>query len=188
MTLSPPSTDAVRLQARAARAHSADLCDRAGLLRERAENVADSLVQTLIVVSADRPPAGDAFSLRLGRVPAAVRLARHRLRRWLEGAGVDDDDATDIALACSEACANAVEHPLRAARQRFEVEATRTPGQVTLRVRDFGGWSPGRADGYTRGRGLAIIRRVMDETEVVRTDGGTTLVMRRALDSSRRRP
>jgi anti-sigma regulatory factor (Ser/Thr protein kinase) len=183
MMLSPPSTDAVRLQARTARAYSADLCDRAGLLRERAENAADSLVQTLIVLSADRPPAGDALSLRFARVPAAVQLVRYRLRRWLEGAGVDGDDATDIALACSEACANAVEHPVRPARQLFEVEATRTAGEVTLRVRDFGGWSPRRDDEDARGRGLAIIRRVMDEAEVVRTDGGTTLVMRRALDA-----
>jgi anti-sigma regulatory factor (Ser/Thr protein kinase) len=182
----PPSTDAVLLRARAARAHAAGLCDRARLACERAEYVSDSLVQTLIAVGASRPPAGgDAFSLRLGRVPSAVQLVRHRLQRWLEGGGMDRDDATDIALACSEACANAVEHPVRAARQRFEVDATRTRDEVTLRVRDFGGWSPHRNEGYPRGRGLAIIRRLMDEAEVVRTEGGTTLVMRRALDSER---
>jgi serine/threonine-protein kinase RsbW len=104
---------------------------------------------------------------------------RKRLLHWLERGGVDPATAADITLACSEACANAVEHPVRAARHAFEVEARRTADEIELTVRDFGSWGSSGQD-EMRGRGLGMIRELMDETEIVSGDHQTTIVMRRA--------
>ncbi|GAA2930131.1 hypothetical protein GCM10020221_27410 [Streptomyces thioluteus] len=50
------------------------------------------------------------WSLHLRREAASVPLARRLLVGAMETAGVDPDTAYDLAVALSEACANAVEH------------------------------------------------------------------------------
>src|SRR5215210_4215312 len=143
-------TPALRGEARALRERTRELCEQAELL-------ADALVHSLLRsedVSRDAP---ERFSFRAGRLRSSVALMRKRLLHWLERGGVDPATAADITLACSEACANAVEHPVRAARHAFEVEARRTADEIELTVRDFGAWgSPERSD--MRGRGLSMIR------------------------------
>ncbi len=123
---------------------------------------------------------GDTFSLRLARMPQSIALVRHELRRWLDDHGVSSDDALDITLACSEACANAVEHPGRPGRQAFEIEARREDGELLLEVRDFGSWTTAQA-GSTRGRGIAMIRKIMDSVEIISRSDGTKIVMHRSL-------
>ena len=125
---------------------------------------------------------GDTFSLRLARMPQAVALVRYELRRWLDERGISPEDAVDITLACSEACANAVEHPGRPGRPAFEVQAGRVGDELILSVRDFGAWTDATAGG-TRGRGLRMIGALMDTVEVTRGDDGTEILMRRRLRS-----
>lgn len=50
------------------------------------------------------------WSLHLRREAASVPLARRLLVGAMETAGVDPETAYDLAVALSEACANAVEH------------------------------------------------------------------------------
>jgi serine/threonine-protein kinase RsbW len=50
------------------------------------------------------------WSLHLRREAASVPLARRLLLGTMETAGVEHDIAYDLAVALSEACANAVEH------------------------------------------------------------------------------
>ncbi|MEW1658376.1 MULTISPECIES: ATP-binding protein [unclassified Streptomyces] len=50
------------------------------------------------------------WSLHLRREAASVPLARRLLLGAMETAGVDPDICYDLAVALSEACANAVEH------------------------------------------------------------------------------
>jgi anti-sigma regulatory factor (Ser/Thr protein kinase) len=167
-------------RARASRAESASLCARSEVLREQASLRADRLVRTLDGLRLGA--RGERFSLRLARLPAAVGLARRAVRRWLEEGPSPPDEVRAIVLACSEACANAVEHPVRAARQAFEIELARTATEITVVVRDFGRWREAGAAGE-RGRGLELIRSLMDETELRGGDRGTELVMRRARDA-----
>jgi len=156
------------------------LRSQAAQLRERTDLIAGLLVTTILAAErAGRPQAENTFSLQAGRLRAAVGLARGRLRLWLERSGVDPEIAADIALACSEACANAVEHPVSPRRHAFEVEARRTPAEIELAVRDFGVWRDNHGPGH-RGRGLRMIRELMDATEIVKGDHETTIVMRRA--------
>jgi anti-sigma regulatory factor (Ser/Thr protein kinase) len=164
------------------RAHSER--ERSLELRRRSELLSRQLVDSLRQLGwrTRRPfgESGDTFSLRLARVAPAVALLRDSLSRWLERRGVDREVVYDIALASSEACANAVEHPIGAVDQAFVVEARHRGDEVEIVVRDSGRWRSG-PDDETRGRGMAIIRSVMSEVEVVQQDNGTTLVMRRRL-------
>ncbi|MGW4382092.1 ATP-binding protein [Kitasatospora sp. NPDC004531] len=50
------------------------------------------------------------WTLHLKRDPASVPLARRIMLGAMDSAGVDPQDAFDLGLALTEACANAVEH------------------------------------------------------------------------------
>jgi serine/threonine-protein kinase RsbW len=123
---------------------------------------------------------GEAFSLRVPRLPQAVALVRHELRRWLDLNHVAPEDVMEITLACSEACANAVEHPGGSEHPAFELEARREEDELFLTVRDFGAWTVADAD-TMRGRGLAMIHQIMDAVEITPGGDGTQVVMRRTL-------
>jgi anti-sigma regulatory factor (Ser/Thr protein kinase) len=51
-------------------------------------------------------------------------------------------------------------------------------------VRDRGGWREGRSD--DRGRGLPLMRALMDAVEIEQRPTGSTVVLRRALRSAAR--
>jgi len=163
------------------RARASESRRRAQAERERTEELAARLAQVLGACPG-RPfgDRGERFYLRLGRVRPLVGFARQDFRRWLERGGVAAEVVDELVLACSEACANAVEHPLRATRQAVELEASRVDGLLELRVRDFGTWHE-RTRPEQRGRGLALVRGLVDSLDVRRGDGGTQVVMRRSL-------
>jgi serine/threonine-protein kinase RsbW len=110
-----------------------------------------------------------------------VGFVRHDLRRWLERAGLPRETVSEVTLACSEACANAVEHADETMRQLVEVEALFDGVQLELRIRDYGIWSERIGGSPLRGRGLGMIRSLMDSLDLRRTSKGTELVMRRSL-------
>ena len=174
-------SEVVWRRARGARAHSDLLRQRAASQREQAQALSIRLMDALADndgrAHGDR---GDTFSLRLACMPQVVALVRNELRRWLDEHGVAPDDQVDITLACSEACANAVEHPGRPGRLAFEVEAWREGGELLLSVRDFGVWTDPASEG-NRGRGLGMIRSLMDGVEITSGGDGTKILMRRTL-------
>ena len=140
-----------------------------------------------VLVGYDGRPFGDrdgSFLLCVAKARPFVRLVRHDLGRWLERAGLPADLVTEVTLACSEACANAVEHPQRANRQLVEVEATLDDAEFELRIRDFGAWNE-RTGSPLRGRGLDMIRSLMDSLDVQRTHHGTEIVMHKSLSLER---
>jgi serine/threonine-protein kinase RsbW len=106
---------------------------------------------------------------------------------------VDFDQAAinQIKTALIEACINAAEHgdsPDRKIHQRFAIDDNRLIITVSNKGKTFG-----RAEGQptpsvaaqpaksARGRGLQIIRALMDEVEFERTDDGSRLVMTKYL-------
>ncbi|HWC26562.1 MAG TPA: ATP-binding protein, partial [Solirubrobacteraceae bacterium] len=52
--------------------------------------------------------------------------------------------------------------------------------EVAISVRDRGAWRPPHDEPH-RGRGLPLIRRLMDAVDVQPRPGGTTVLMRRRL-------
>ena len=175
----------VREQAIAQRARSVASRRRSVQLRAAAHVVLAALVASIDDYDG-RPVGGrgDSFELHVPVLPVALKFVRRELRRWLETCGLDAEDTRDIVLASSEACANAVEHPLSAMRQRIEISARLSGSEVELVVRDFGSWAAGAGDG-SRGRGLEMIRVLMDDVSVVHGEHGTTVTMRRALANGR---
>jgi anti-sigma regulatory factor (Ser/Thr protein kinase) len=153
--------------------------------RQHADELCERLVQNLL--RAPARPFGDRgrrFGLRLARLRPLVRFARQDLRAWLERADLPADVVNDVTLACSEACANAVEHPRHATRPLVEIEAQRENGQLELCVRDFGSWNENTRS-ELRGRGLRLISELMDSLDVQRRADGTRLVMRRSFSPRR---
>lgn len=96
------------------------------------------------------------------------RFVRQDLRRWLDQSGLPAELVSEAVLACSEACANALEHPEHARRQLIEVEAELREAEIEIRVRDFGSWNDRPGSGL-RGRGLDMIRGLSDSFEILRT-------------------
>ena len=73
---------------------------------------------------------------------------------------------------------------IRSRRERVvELEASLAGGVVEVVVRDSGSWRDGSPDG-DRGRGLELIRALMDDVDVRRGAGGTEIRMRRRLGAA----
>ena len=132
----------------------------------------------ILAVRPERAPTG-ALCMRLPADPSALGPLRRRIGRFLEAAGASEDERFDITLAASEAAMNAIEHAYGPRDAEFELEASAEGGEVVVTVRDSGAWREQR--GTDRGRGLGIIRALMDELEVIPASGGTTVRMRRPL-------
>lgn len=123
------------------------------------------------------------FSHHFSPNTAAVPVARHLLRDWLQLVPVEPDAVDSLLLVVSELCSNAVRH------------ATGAPGSVHLRawtdddavvveVSDDGGAVPGNDPrpatdlpdpDAEQGRGLFLVRELSDEL-TSRVDDGRSIV------------
>jgi Histidine kinase-like ATPase domain len=130
----------VRAQARGVRARAASLRRDAQSQRRRNAELCEQLAK-LLLKAPGRPfgGRGERFTLRLGCLSPMLRFARHDLRGWLEAARLPKEVVDDVALAFSEACANAIEHPQRPRRNLVEIEGRRSGTHIEptrLRVLD----------------------------------------------------
>ncbi|HTY95423.1 MAG TPA: ATP-binding protein, partial [Solirubrobacteraceae bacterium] len=125
-------------------------------------------------------PLGAVVELTLDAEPGVLVGLRRTLGRWLADVGASENDLFDIALATSEAAANAIEHAYGARRASFEVRCERRGSEVRVTVRDEGRWRESRSNG--RGRGLAIMQGLMDSVELDHDERGTTVTLVRRLD------
>ncbi|MGH2854143.1 MAG: ATP-binding SpoIIE family protein phosphatase [Solirubrobacteraceae bacterium] len=126
-----------------------------------------------------------ALQLTLPAEPTSVPVARHRVERWLAETGDGRDDVFAIALAVSEACANAVEHAYDPeSGHTFRLRAERASGEVVIEVSDSGRWRTPR--GSQRGLGLGMIEQLMDAVDVEPASSGTTVRMRKVPGGAQR--
>ncbi|EST37542.1 hypothetical protein N566_12510 [Streptomycetaceae bacterium MP113-05] len=116
------------------------------------------------------------WSLHLRREAATVPLARRMLLGAMDSAGVDPEISYDLAVALTEACANAVEHGSGAGSDGYRVTACIDGDTCHVEVTDGGPGFPGaRADRPTTtrpagpepaeaedGRGLYLIETLAD--------------------------
>lgn len=131
---------------------------------------------------------GDRFEHRLSADLRGLSAARRALGGWLDDRGVDEPARSELVLAASEAMANAGEHgsggrPEESiALQAWLEPASGGTDDVVLSVSDHGRWRPPRASrSQERGRGLRIIDALVDVVDV-RSDDGTTVLLRRRRD------
>ncbi|ACZ91607.1 anti-sigma F factor [Streptosporangium roseum] len=126
------------------------------------------------------------FSLALPREAIGIPMVRRALGDSLRSLGVTESCVSDILLAVTEACANAVRHGGPA--NRYEVEAAIGYGRCDVRIIDRGHGLLRVPEHYPpadteNGRGILIMQAVVDEISFDITPGrGTTVHLRKHLD------
>jgi PAS domain S-box-containing protein len=168
------------------------MAELAARVREAPEDpnaLCDHLLETLV-------PAGGAMddvallTLRNLPVPARFRAEfparpeslapmRSMLRRWLSHAGAGELEIAEVTTACGEAATNAIEHGGAGGGASFEVSGSRNGSEVEIAVRDHGSWREERPGDH--GRGLDLMRTLMDTVAVNPSPEGTTVSLRRRL-------
>jgi anti-sigma regulatory factor (Ser/Thr protein kinase) len=138
------------------------------------------------VLAAHLLPAPTArWTMSIGDVTELADL-REEFSDWLDELGATAQDVLALELAISEAATNALVHGQghdAVADVRADLD---DGGTVHVAVTNRGGWIPGDVDRLARGpvfrgRGLALIRAMVDGLDIVSTGSGTTVTLRRAL-------
>jgi serine phosphatase RsbU (regulator of sigma subunit)/anti-sigma regulatory factor (Ser/Thr protein kinase) len=124
-------------------------------------------------------PLEEVLELTLGTRPDVLGGMRTTLERWLTVAGASESEKFDIALSTSEAATNAIEHAYGARDASFVIRAECEGDAVTVTVTDAGRWRTLRPHGG--GRGLMIMRSLMDSVEVNSDGDGTEVRMTKTL-------
>lgn len=112
--------------------------------------------------------------------PETAGRIRAGLREWLTRSVVPAEIVADILVATHEAVANAIEHGSVDGDAAIRLRAQRVDGRVRIEVVDAGTTVVGTAD-PDRGRGMAMMRAVMDVVELRPSPTGTTVRMERVL-------
>jgi PAS domain S-box-containing protein len=130
------------------------------------------LVQATVIL-------GETLTMELIGEGPALSAFRQALRRWLAESGAEPDEVQDIVMATNEACQNAIEHAYGLSPEPFQVALDTEAHEIVITVRDRGGWRDGSSD--DRGRGLPLMRALMDTVEIDQRPSGSTVILRRAL-------
>ena len=143
---------------------------------------ADGAPDDVALLALQNLPMGDTFKVELPTQPEALASMRSLLRRWLGHAEGSEQEIAEITTACGEAATNAIEHAGAGGSMPFEVGGRLEGREIQLTVRDFGSWrAPREGD---QGRGLSLMRALMDSVEVEPGGEGTTVTLRRRLDGN----
>ena len=150
------------------------------------DEVADHLMSGL-------EPAGgypDDVAMLLYRQPAPLEMdftadARHMgpsraaLRTWLTQAGVEKEQLQDMLVAAGEAVANAIEHGHRDRPDGvISLRANAVADGLRVSVIDSGVWkTPRQVPGEYRGRGISLMRCLVQDLSIHSNDAGTTVHM-----------
>ncbi|MFI6922348.1 SpoIIE family protein phosphatase [Nonomuraea spiralis] len=150
------------------------------------------------VMSSLTPDGGfnDDVALLLYRQPAPLEVAfpaessqlapvRSALREWLARCQLTPTLVQNVLVAAGEACANAIEHGHRDAPGRtIRLRAVATGGDLRLTVVDSGRWKPPEPEANQhRGRGVALMRALMNEVTIQPGAAGTTVDMHARISS-----
>lgn len=141
------------------------------------------LEDDVALLAIESVPLGDTLELTLSAQPGTLGTLRNTLGRWLKTVGAQEDELFDITLSTSEAAANVVEHAYGAREELFTVRCEMREGEVKVTVRDEGRWRTLRPrDG---GRGLEIMRSLMDTARIDSDENGTVVSMTKRVGRSR---
>ncbi len=136
------------------------------------------LEDDVALLAIETVPLGDTLEMTLPARPSVLGGLRNTLGRWLRAAGAGEDELFDVTLSASEAASNAIEHAYGAREATFTIRCEHRDQQVTITVRDGGQWRTTRPHG--RGRGLQIMRSLLDSVKVD-SDAGTVVTMTKRL-------
>jgi anti-sigma regulatory factor (Ser/Thr protein kinase) len=99
------------------------------------------------------------------------------LRSWLVQAGVEPDQIQDVLIATGEAVSNAIEHGHRDRPEGIvSLRAAAVVDRLQVTVKDTGDWRPPRkVVDISRGRGMALMRGLMEDFAIHSDEAGTTV-------------
>lgn len=153
---------------------------QASMLEDLADQVMSSLAPSdgyqddVVLLLYRQPP-----SLELEFPANADQLGRTRttLRHWLSRAGMSARQSMNVLIATGEAVANGIEHGYRHGSEgTIRLTATAVADQVQLAIVDNGSWKTAQSAGDSnRGRGIGLMRELMDEVAITRDDSGTAI-------------
>ena len=90
---------------------------------------------------------------------------------------MDDDQSLKVLIATGEALANAIEHGHRhQAEGTISLRATALADRLHITVIDAGSWKPPVAAKH-RGRGISLMRGLMQDVTIQPRDTGTVVHM-----------
>jgi serine phosphatase RsbU (regulator of sigma subunit)/anti-sigma regulatory factor (Ser/Thr protein kinase) len=137
------------------------------------------LEDDVALLAIETMPLEATLEMTLPTRPDVLGGLRMTLDRWLRAAGADEDELFDITLSVSEAANNAIVHAYGASESTFTVCCEREGPQVTVTVRDLGRWRTARPPGG--GRGLEIMRALLDSVTIDSDDEGTVVRMTKGI-------
>ncbi|MCW2700921.1 MAG: Fused histidine kinase/SpoIIE-like protein [Blastococcus sp.] len=131
-----------------------------------------------VLVAHRRATSLEPLRLDLLAVPSALPGVRRRLGSWLASLGMGEQDRVAVMVAVGEACANAAEHAYRDTEPGPMSVAAHVDadGVLSVTVRDEGTWRPPGRDPGDRGRGLLIMRQLVDGV-VLDEEHGTVVTL-----------
>ena len=108
-----------------------------------------------------------------------VRVVRRRLTRWLHGDHLDPDLVDDLVMAVSEALENCCDHAFTgsSASGTMTLTAQTVDATLTITVADDGCWREAPTEPGIRGRGLAMMRELVDDVVIESGPQGTHLAL-----------
>ena len=150
----------------------------ASAIAEGVHAAGDRRDDVAVLVAHRRADALQPLELELPAVPPSLPGVRRRVNAWLAGLGMSEQDRVGVMVAVGEACANAAEHAYRgSAPGSMQIRAAvDVDGMLTVTVRDQGTWRPPDRDPGDRGRGLLIMRQLVDGV-TLEEDQGTTVTL-----------
>jgi serine phosphatase RsbU (regulator of sigma subunit)/anti-sigma regulatory factor (Ser/Thr protein kinase) len=170
------------------RALSQGISRAAALVQDGRACTLDDLANQIMSGLAPSGGYQDDVVLLLYRHPAPLELefpadvsqlapTRTALRRWLTRARLDADQTMNVLVAAGEAVANAIEHGHRhSPGGPISLGATILVDQVRLTITDTGSWKPPQPATEThRGRGIALMRGLMQDVTINPHTAGTTV-------------
>ena len=141
----------------------------------------DDVAVLTIALAAER---AEQLDLEMPAVAASARVLRQTLRRLAIDSGLDDDRTFSLLVAAGEAISNAIEHAYGLKDGTVRLQAHVRDGLLEVCIKDSGVWRASRSEG--RGRGLPIMRQIVDQADVRADENGTTVRLAMHVQPARR--
>jgi anti-sigma regulatory factor (Ser/Thr protein kinase) len=134
----------------------------------------------LFVATSDAPRS--EFLFEFSAIPQAVPIVRRTLHRYAKRLGLDEDRTYSLITAVGEATANAVEHAYTEQPGIVRLRVANVKGTLHATIEDDGRWKQAQKR-EERGRGLPLMRALMDGVEIRTNQSHTTISLTMAWEA-----